>query len=101
MTKNVVITRKVNAKTNFTPTREFYSVLVDGKDPNVGALPNTSLIDIVEAVLRRLKEVAINSESEAFDVNITLPLPISDIVKTFIKDKYELEPQFSSVTFAN
>ncbi|WP_140456601.1 MULTISPECIES: hypothetical protein [Priestia] len=100
MTKQVVITRKVNAKTNFTPTREFYSVLVDGKDPHVGAMPNTPLVDVVEAVLRRLKDVAIHNEEEAFDVAITTPVDISDVVKTFIKDKYELEPQFNSVVFS-
>ncbi|PGR08516.1 hypothetical protein [Priestia megaterium] len=100
MIKNVVITRKVNAKTNFTPTREFYSVLVDGKDPNIGAMPNTVLVDVIEAVLCRLKDVAISNGAEAFDVAITTPVPLGATITGYLTAKYELEPQFNSVKFS-
>ncbi|PFB07263.1 hypothetical protein CN383_00140 [Priestia megaterium] len=101
MTKNVVITRKIIAKTNFSPTREFYGVLVDGKDPNIGALPNTLLVDVVEAVLRRLKEVAINNNvEEPFDINVTTPVSLGAPVTAYLSAKYSVEPQFNNVTFS-
>ncbi|WP_339996744.1 hypothetical protein [Priestia aryabhattai] len=100
MTKQVVITKTVNPATKFTQAREFYGVKVDGKDPNIGVMPNAPVVDVIEAVLRKLKYVAILNGAEPFDVAITTPVAISDVVKTFIKDKYETEPQFNSVVFS-
>ena len=100
MTKQVVITKKVNPATNFTQAREFCSVKVDGKDLNIGVMPNKPVVDVVEASLRKLKEIAVINEEEAFDVAITAPVTLNATVTAYLSAKYETEPQFNSVVFS-
>ncbi|MEY9867821.1 hypothetical protein ABIE66_003200 [Peribacillus sp. B2I2] len=98
MAKAIVITKTVQAGTNYSMGREVYAVTINGSNEGI-YLPNQPLFNVVDKALAVAKEQAVKASEATQAVTVTAPA-LDATLKTFLTAKYMAESQFSGVTFA-
>ncbi|MFC4387742.1 hypothetical protein ACFOZ1_07930 [Gracilibacillus marinus] len=100
--KNITITlKKVELERSRSVYRAF-TAKIDGKDLTNTFDEDTTVIDFIENTIRQTLANAISDRENNIDITITLPdeITLSAALKTHLKDKYEVDEVFNSITFA-
>jgi hypothetical protein len=107
MNATISIRKTVYSKSKYRPEGNAFSstIAVEGRDfgtpPTTGLHRNGTLSAEIDFGFRKLLDVQVNSQTPA-DVTVNLPegYTLSAALKQHYADKYSIEPEISSVTFA-
>lgn len=98
MAKTIVITKRVQAGTNYSTGREVYEVTINGSTAGI-YMPNQPLFNVADKALAVAKEQAVRGDEATQAVTVTAPA-MDATLKTLLTAKYTAESQFNAVTFA-